>query len=1038
MYVSAKDWSWGDGPGVFKSTDGGETWTRMANGMSDDSVRKVVASPDLDEKDTLFAMTKSGIEKSTDGGENWSAVASPDSDLSDLALSPAYASDQTVFVTADTGRVYSSTNGGGGWNWVNAWRGDPRHLALSPDYANDRTVCYGGGWNDSIYCSTDGGATWTQADTGLPGGLNETGTAILFSPPGNLDGVWIGRGASYNTIGPDNVISNNFYGVSINEDAAYNVVAGNLIGTDPTGTFAQSNGDEERNLISGGISGEAIRLHGSNTLSNTVSGNYIGTDISGTAIIGNSSNGIAIHDGARYNVIGGDTPGERNVISGNGGGIGIEDSNTRYNTVSGNYIGTDASGASDLGNDGSGVYLAWGASYNTIGGDTPDERNVISGNDGDGVFIQGAGTMYNTISGNYIGADASGTASIGNGFSGVNISNGATYNVIGGDTAGAGNIIAYNAQSGVLVYDITTMHNSIRRNSIHDNDGMGIALWDGGNAELAAPAITSMGANTVAGTACANCTVEVFSDDADEGRWYEDFAIADDFGHWSLDIGHSPTGPHLTATATDESGNTSEFSSPFLLDLVVAKRASTVIVNPGQALTYTIVVTNNMTESATNVVLTDTLDIWQRATGVTPAGICNITAGGWGGVAVCSLGTMAPGATVVVTLTAQVSSAIPEGEAMFNNVVVVTANETTRSAEAATVSRAPLVYPLGSEPPTLDINRGGNDLVLAQLMEGLYRYRADGSIEPAGATTYTVSADSLVYTVTLRPDAVWSDDQPVTAQHYVDGIIRLLDPDTEVNYYDELMYVIAGAEEFNKGESTDPGAVGVTAVDTYMLKFTLKEPVGHFPSLMALHTTYPVRLDLIGGDPDWTEVGHFVGNGPYTLAEWAHDSFLVLDKNPLYHDASQVSIERIVLPIMSESDQLAAYESGLSDVSATPSDELSRILSDPVLSVEFRRTPSSGIYYLGMNTQLAPTNNITVCKALASAINRTYIVSDVLNMPWREAATSVIPPGIPGYQNGEVGYPFNLAQAQTYLAQAGYPGGARSRTMGSLWPRKHH
>jgi len=349
-----------------------------------------------------------------------------------------------------------------------------------------------------------------------------------------------------------------------------------------------------------------------------------------------------------------------------------------------------------------------------------------------------------------------------------------------------------------------------------------------------------------------------------------------------------------------------------------------------------------------------------------------------------------------------------------------------RAVAQSNVFSRPLVVPLGTEPPTLDINRATDTtshLVLNQLMEGLYRYRADGSIEPAGAVSYTVSPDNHVYTVTLRSDAVWSDGVPVTAQHYVDGIIRLLDPATAADYA-FVMYVIQGAEDFNTGVITDSSQVGVTAVNTYTLQFTLRAPAAYFPSIMAMNTTYPVRLDIISSDPDWTEAGHFVGNGPYVLTEWDHWNRVVVDKNPLYHSADQVVIERVIFPIIPNSyEQLAAYENDELDVSGFPSSELSRILSDPVLSAEFHRTPRPGVYYLGMNTQLTPTNSVSVCKALASAIDRSYIISDVMGMPWREAATSVIPPGIPGYQNGAVGYTFNVTQAQAYLAQAGYPGG---------------
>ena len=348
-------------------------------------------------------------------------------------------------------------------------------------------------------------------------------------------------------------------------------------------------------------------------------------------------------------------------------------------------------------------------------------------------------------------------------------------------------------------------------------------------------------------------------------------------------------------------------------------------------------------------------------------------------------------------------------------------------ASAAASASRPLIYPLSAEPPTLDISRAGDStshLVLAQLVEGLYRYRVDGSLEPAGAITYTVSPDSRVYTVTLRSDAYWSDGQPVIAQHYVDGIIRLLDPTTHASYA-WLMYVIEGAEEYNTGVITDSNAVGIKAISADTLVFTLEGPVGYFPSIMAMSTVYPVRLGIINSDPNWTEAGHFVSNGPYVLTEWDHGNRLVVEKNPLYHGAPQVSIERVILPIIhSASDQLAAYENDQVDVSGYPASEVPRILTDPVLSAELHRLPRPGVYHLGLNTQLAPTDNISVRKALASAIDRDYIITDVIKEPWREALTSVIPAGILGYQNGVVGYTFNVTQAQDYLEQAGYADGA--------------
>jgi oligopeptide transport system substrate-binding protein len=325
--------------------------------------------------------------------------------------------------------------------------------------------------------------------------------------------------------------------------------------------------------------------------------------------------------------------------------------------------------------------------------------------------------------------------------------------------------------------------------------------------------------------------------------------------------------------------------------------------------------------------------------------------------------------------------------------------------------------------PRLDL-QDDYDPVLGQLMEGPLRHRPDGTVEPAAAVTYTVSGDGSVYTVTLRPDARWSDGQMVTAAHYVDGILRLLDPSLDSSYYGTFLYVLENGEAYRTGVITDPSQVGVTALDTHTLRFTLEYPAGHFPTLMATPSFYPARLDLITSDPNWTEAGHFVGNGPYMLTEWVHNDHVVVERNPYYHSADQVTMEEIRFEILDDWEQLRAYENDRLDVSAIPADELPRVLADPVLSREFHRTPYAGVYFLEVNVQLTPTNILAVRKALASAIDRSHILTNVLAMPWREPATSVIPPEIPGYQNGAVGYTFNVTQAQAYLADAGYPGGA--------------
>lgn len=345
-----------------------------------------------------------------------------------------------------------------------------------------------------------------------------------------------------------------------------------------------------------------------------------------------------------------------------------------------------------------------------------------------------------------------------------------------------------------------------------------------------------------------------------------------------------------------------------------------------------------------------------------------------------------------------------------------------------------LWYPLGTEPPTLDIQLATDTtshLIIHQCIDGLYEYRGDGSMEPRGATGYTVSDDGLVYTIELRKDTVWSDGVPVTAQHYEDGVIRLLEPETAAEYA-WLMYDIEGAEEFNTGEIDDPELVGVKAVDDYTFEVTLKAPTSYFETILPFSTFYPVRLDIIEKYGDlWTEPGNYVSNGAYLLDAWEHEAEVVLVKNPTYWDADNVKIEKITLPVIMETaTALVLYENdevhtlGGGGGAGYPSEEVPRILTDPVLSKELRRLPRPGVYYIGLNTLRAPTDNVLVRKALASAIDRKSIIENVVQRPWLAPLSCTTPPRILGHQEwGTCGYTFDPEQAQAYLAEAGYPDG---------------
>jgi hypothetical protein len=227
-----------------------------------------------------------------------------------------------------------------------------------------------------------------------------------------------------------------------------NVVQGNFIGTDSNGNEAEQNlngimiAPGSTNNLIGGASAAARNVVSGNTFvgisvnsaSNQIKGNFIGTNAAGTAAIPTGINGIEVSAGSTNNLIGGTGVGEGNLISGNSTGINISAVGT---TVQGNLIGTDATGLKSVPNN-IGIN-AMGGSNNLIGGLVPGARNVISGNNNDGVSVGGDSTL---VQGNFIGVDVTGAAVLGNRGNGVSTtSNGA---VIGGTVPAARNIISGN------------------------------------------------------------------------------------------------------------------------------------------------------------------------------------------------------------------------------------------------------------------------------------------------------------------------------------------------------------------------------------------------------------------------------------------------------------------------------------------------------------------------------------------------------------------------------------------------------------------
>ncbi len=460
----------------------------------------------------------------------------------------------------------------------------------------DFGTCFNVVQGNYIGVARDGGTALPNAQIGL---------YLLSGPQSNTIGGTI--------TGAANLISGNggngiqFYG----PDTSFNLIQGNYIGVASNGTSALPNTGigiylefASSNVVGGTIAGAGnlISANGNDGIQmydatyNLVQGNLVGTDKTGLHTLGNGESAVSAFGGSTFNTIGGATAAARNILSVGTNGDGMYLAAASNNVVQGNYIGTDISGLSALANGafGAGLTLFGGCQANLIA------DNVISASANQGIFIADPGTSGNLIQGNNIGVGADGVTALGNGQQGIIIQGTASGNVIGLSVngSGAGNIIAHNTYEGIIMYDTGTTGNTIRGNSIFSNGALGLNLVGGTengygvtanhvggavagpndlqNYPVITAAATVPGATAISGTlnstANRGFSIDVYRNASPdpsgngEGQVYVGgttlTTAGSGNGSFTLTSDSSYTGQYFSVTATDmTTGDTSEFSS---------------------------------------------------------------------------------------------------------------------------------------------------------------------------------------------------------------------------------------------------------------------------------------------------------------------------------------------------------------------------------------------------------------------------------------------------------------------------------------------
>jgi hypothetical protein len=642
----------------------------------------------------------------------------------------------------------------------------------------------------------------------------------------NTHGITLAAGSGGSTIRGLSIGNLSGTGIGISVGSSGNTIAGNYVGINLAGAAPNANygiriANVDANVIGGTTAADrnvlSNNLHGiyiNNGDSNVIQGNYIGTNATGTSAQANTGDGISINNGALSNQIGGSAPGAGNVVSGNADdGIKISGSATSGTVIQGNRIGVAADGATALGNGTVGVHLTGGASTTTIGG--IGAGNVFGG----GTYlihIDGVSTGV-VIRGNYLGTDVTGSANMGSKRSGVYIQGGAFGNSIGGTADGEGNVIAFNGTDniagnnyGVHLNSDAGVGNAILRNSIYSNVGLGINLGtagadanDAGDADsgpnglqnypVLSSALASGSQIRIVGSlnslAATNFRIEFFaSSSADasgygEGQRYLGFAdvVSNGSGAASFDTTLNAAviaGEYITATATDLStNNTSEFSVAILTNT-----APVITSNGGGGNASTSVDEN--TTAVTTVVASDSdlppQSLAYSITGGADALLFAIHAG-----------------TGVLTFTAPRNYETPE-DADGNNQYIVTVQVSDGNGGIDTQAITVTVTDV-NEAPVITSNGGGANasVSIAENTTAVTTVAATDVDSPAQTLSYTIvgGADAALFTVDAGSGAL-SFSAPADYDAPADADA------------DNVYAVIVQASDGNGG--TDTQTIGVT------------------------------------------------------------------------------------------------------------------------------------------------------------------------------------------------------------------------------------
>jgi oligopeptide transport system substrate-binding protein len=332
----------------------------------------------------------------------------------------------------------------------------------------------------------------------------------------------------------------------------------------------------------------------------------------------------------------------------------------------------------------------------------------------------------------------------------------------------------------------------------------------------------------------------------------------------------------------------------------------------------------------------------------------------------------------------------------------------------------------GAELQSLDPHRSedtSSSNVHRDIYEGLINEKQNGELVPGAASSWTLSDDGKKYVFNLRPEAKWSNGDPLTANDFVFSLRRGVDPKT-VSVYSYILSPILNADDITAGKRP-PEDLGVRAIDDHTLEITLANATPYFLGLLTHSMAYPVhRASLEQHGDAFTRPGNLVGNGAFKLDDWVVQSHVKVVRNPYYWDNANNKLDEVWFYATedqtAELQRFRAQELDITEI--VPAAQIGFIREN--LAKELVISPYLGSYYYGFNVTRPPfKDNPKLRRALALAVNRDIITKQILNMG-QISAYGFVPP-ITGYtqqQMPEASWTQEQreAEAKRLYVEAGY------------------